>query len=271
MKLSIIIPVLNSHEVVRRQLLYLERLGISDDTEVIIIDDGSDPPLDVGERRHFDWGYEGRTSSAGVAYDEDVRQSFELTLVRTNDPRPWTWALARNRGADIACGDYLLMLDVDHILSRDVIDTARTFGGQKVQFKREFGVLDEDGVLAQDHETLLSYGLDPERLKDGVQFKPLPNNFAMRADVFWALGGYREDRIGMRYPQGEDRLFKKAWQEWQAAGKGQVHTYRPTLYMFPSGQYCGDVDHNPFGLFHDLSRKTNANHWHRKLLREKRA
>jgi hypothetical protein len=35
--------------------------------------------------------------------------------------------------------------------------------------------------------------------------------------------------------------------------------HRPILYMFPNGKYCGDVDHNPFGLFHTLTRKTKQN------------
>jgi hypothetical protein len=29
--------------------------------------------------------------------------------------------------------------------------------------------------------------------------------------------------------------------------------------MFPNGQYCGDVDYNPFNLFHALTRKTEYN------------
>ena len=42
MKLSIIIPVLNSHEVLRRQLLHYAQIGIPSDTELIIVDDASE-------------------------------------------------------------------------------------------------------------------------------------------------------------------------------------------------------------------------------------
>lgn len=245
-KVSLIIPVLNSHEVVRRQLLHFQQIGLPDDTELIIVDDGSDPPL-------------------GFTAD------LPLTIHFTHDTRPWTWAPARNAGARIARGEYLLMTDVDHILSRDLIDRARTFGGQKMQFNREFGVLDEDGRFTQDLDVLKQYGLSLERIASrGVVLKPLPNNFAMRKDVFWQLGGYREDLVGRRYPQGEDSAFKRAWHKWQAAGLGQVHHERPTIYMFPNGQYCGDVDHNPFGLFHGLSRKTNANYVYRQQRRRTR-
>jgi len=231
-KVSIIIPVLNSSEVLRRQLIHFKNIGIPDDVEIIIVDDGSDPALQV----------------------DGVR------LIKTNDRRPWTWALARNKGAKAALGEYLLMYDVDHIITRELLDACRAFTGDKIQFIREFAVIDENGVFTQDITTLVAYGFPLSRLeRRGLKLGPLPNNFLMRKDIFWELGGYLEDRIGKPYPQGEDRLFKKAWHDYEASGKGLVHHERPTIYMFPNGYYCGDVDYNPFGLFHTLSRATRRN------------
>jgi len=46
-KLSIIIPVLNSHEIVRRQIAHFKKMNLPDDVELIIVDDGSDPPLEL--------------------------------------------------------------------------------------------------------------------------------------------------------------------------------------------------------------------------------
>ena len=46
-KLSIIIPVLNSHEIVRRQIAHFKKMNLPDDVELIIVDDGSDPPLEI--------------------------------------------------------------------------------------------------------------------------------------------------------------------------------------------------------------------------------
>lgn len=245
MKLSIIIPVLNSPEVVRRQILYLAGLGLPGDVELLLVDDGSEPQLEI--------------HNAGKSW---------LKITRTRDYRPWTWALARNKGARLARGEYLLMTDIDHILSADAIETARTFGGQKIQFQRQFGVLSENGELVQDLDTLKTYGLQDKWINPALSVPPLPNNFVMRADVFWALGGYREDLVGRPYPQGEDHAFKGAWKRWIGEGKGQVHTYRPTLYVFPTGQFCGDVDYNPFGLFHGLSRKSARNAKYRRQLAE---
>ena len=41
MKLSIVIPVLNSHEVVRRQCLHFAKMPLPDDVEVVLVDDGA--------------------------------------------------------------------------------------------------------------------------------------------------------------------------------------------------------------------------------------
>lgn len=236
MKLSIIIPVLNSHEVLRRQFLHFERIGIPEDTEIIIVDDGSEPPLT----------YEGK---------------LPVRIIQTNDYRPWTWALARNRGAKEAKGEYLMMFDVDHIITREAIDFARTFGGEKIQFMREFAVLLPDGSFSQDLDILIQYGFPVERFSQrGLKLTALPNNFVMRKDIFLKIGGYREDLFTRPYPQGEDRLFKKRWYQYQRETGGQADAFRPTIYMFPNGYVCnGDVDFNPFDLFHNLSRATSRN------------
>lgn len=244
MRLSIVIPVLNSHEVVRRQLLHFERIGLPGDTELILVDDGSDPPIE--------------NSFSQIA-----------KIHRTNDKRPWTWALARNAGARLATGEYLLMYDLDHIADRKLIDFVRGFGGKKVQFKREFGVLDERGRLTQDRDVLAQYGLP----KDApLRFGPLPNNFAMRRDLFWELGGYREDLFERPYPQGEDRSWRSVWRTYEMSHGGAgscVCTHRPKMFMFPNGKYVGDVDADPQGLFHTLTRKTSRNFWHQQQRKER--
>jgi len=252
MKLSIVIPVLNSHKVVRRQLLHFSHMRRLDDVELILVDDGSDPPtkLLLG-----------------------VEMPFPVQILKTNETRPWTSSIARNRGAKIARGRNMVMADVDYIIPEKLILETREFTGQKMQFIREFGVLDEEGQFTQDHATLLEYGLLPSWLKRrGVTIPPHPNVYCMNRDVFWELGGYDEELVLRRqYPQGEDNLWKKRWAQWQKDGKGQVDTYRPNIYMFPCGQFCGDVDADPRGLFHTLSRKTKRNvFWDRQKRREAR-
>jgi glycosyltransferase involved in cell wall biosynthesis len=244
-KLSIIIPVLNSHEIVRRQVLHFEKIGIPDDTELIIVDDGSDPAL-------------------------EIETTIPLTVLKTNDFRPWTWPVARNAGARMARGEYFLMTDLDHIISRELIDTVRSFTGDHMRFHREFAVLDENGDFTQDPDVLETYGWPRDRMETrGFRFTPHRNQFAIHKDLYWKIGGFREDRIGMPYPQREDGDFAKKWRLIHEAGGMKDfdevvgYEHRPILYMFPNGKYCGDVDHNPFNLFHTLTRKTEANRFYK--------
>jgi len=221
----------------------MRRQKFPDDVEIIFLDDGSDPPLEVPDNppRNF-------------------------TLHVTNDFRKWTSSLARNTGAKLAKGKYLFMTDGDYIISRKAVERARRFNGDRLGCRREFGVLTEDGELTQDHSVLLEYGLIPSRIRNrGTKIPPHPNNFVMRKTLFEEMGGYDEERIlSMDYPQREDTLFKRKLRRLTNEGKVKMsHEERPVLFMFPNGQFCGDVDYNPFGLFHDLTRKTEHNHWYK--------
>lgn len=237
MKLSIVVPVLNSHEIVRRQYLFFRRMGLPDDVEIIYVDDGSKPRIQYPE-------YENRN----------------FRILATHDYRPWTWAPARNAGARIAQGKYLLMTDLDYIIPIETIEAALDFNGDYMGLRREFGVLDEEGKFTQDPAVLIEYGLSPDRITArGTKIPAHPNNFVIRKDLFFEMGGYREDLIGREYPQGEDNFWKKTRKQWQAAGKLVESEQRPTIYMFPNGRWCGDVDYNPGGLFHNLSRKSSKN------------
>jgi hypothetical protein len=74
MNLSLIVAVLESHEVVRRQLLHLGRI-LTPDCELILVDDGSVPSLE--------------------AICAAVEKPFPFTLHCTHDRRPWTQPHAR--------------------------------------------------------------------------------------------------------------------------------------------------------------------------------
>lgn len=243
MKLSIIMPFLNSHEIVRRQILHFRRLDLPDDVEILFMDDGSDPPLEM---------------------PADPPRNFQI--VPTRDFRPWTSSLARNRAALIARGEWLFMVDGDYIVPQAAINRALAFDGDRLGTRRRLGILDEHGILRDDHATLIEWGIPASRLRARGTFIPThPNHFVIRASLFKAMGGYREDVIVNRpYPQREDSYFKGTLRQFERDGKCVIcGVDRPVLYMFPNGQFCGgDVDANPFGLFHTLTRKTARNHWY---------
>jgi len=242
-RLSIIMPFLNSHEIVRRQLIYMRQQDYPDDVEIIFMDDGSTPPLEM---------------------PENPPKNFRMHA--TNDFREWTSSIARNTGAKLARGEYLFMVDGDYIISREAVEIARRFDEDRLGCRREFGVLKEDGTLTQDRNVLMEYGLPRNRIESrGAKLPPHPNHYVMRKAVYEQIGGYDEARVLRAcYPQGEDNLFKRTWRTLQVQGKLRVsETERPVLYMFPNGQFCGDVDYNPFDLFHGLTRKTDRNYWFR--------
>ena len=230
MKVSIIQAVLNSPEIVRRQLLHYEKMNLPDDVEVIIVDDGSEPQL---------------KNNANFA---------NCHFYFTYDYRMWTQPAARNFGAKKARGEFCIFTDIDHIISREVIEIARNCPADVVRFKREAGVLDEDGNFTQDRNALDEWGFR----EGGLRLAPHSNSFIIRRDLYLDTGGVSERFVGSGiHPNREEVPFKKKLKPLEQAGKITIwqDQTKPMIYMMPNGRYCGDKDANPFGFFHDLKRK----------------
>jgi hypothetical protein len=271
-RLTLIVPFLNSHELVRRQLLNLhQNVGLNDfkDVECFFMDDGSDPP-------HL-------SDPKIVAAASKLER---LTIIPTNEFRPWTSSLARNMGAIMAHGDWLFMHDGDFFIpTRQALETAREFAtgqyGDRLGIRRQLGVILEDGTVTQDLDVLEAWGVPRSHLdRKGAYIGPHPNHYIISKATFWLMGGYDPKLILERtYPQGEDNYLKKIWCRLRDVGEAQIpdgngghkllkvekrptqgpDDMRPMMWMFPNGQFCGDVDTNPFGLFHELSRKSPRN------------
>jgi len=239
MKLTIVTSVLNSHKIVERQILHYNKLNLPENVEVIYVDDGSDPPL------NFD----------------HMEKNFSFRIIATNDFRKWTQPAARNIGAKNARGKFLLMADVDHIITLDAINTALECTVDVIRFNREVAVIDENGEFTQDPDILEEYGYifgHPSR--DGVKISPHGNSYIIRKDLYLECGGVDERYVGTgRYPNREEVLLKRKLKALEKPGDITIwqDKTKPTIYMIPNGRYCGDKDYNPFGLFHNLSRKTN--------------
>lgn len=230
-KVSIVVAILNSPEVVRRQVLHFKKMDLPDDVEIIFVDDGSDPPLE---------------------WDESLKN---YTLLYTHDKREWTQPAARNRGIKYSKGEYLLLTDIDHILTRELIEAVRETDYDVVRFRRKPAVLDEKGAFSVDEQILRRYGLLPK------YDKKLPahgNSFAIRKELYLRLGGVSERLVGTgKYPNREEQTLKARIKHERLKHGLRVwdDESRPIIYMFPNGKYCGSRDYNPFGLFHTLSRE----------------
>lgn len=215
MKLSIVIPVFQSHEIVRRQALYFENLNLP--AEIILMDDGSDPPI--------------------PQYDV-------FKVYQTGDKRPWTQPCAKNMGAEIATGEYLFFTDIDHILTKEAIEAALFFKGDKMHFRRTYAVLDENGKITQDLDVLFKYGL--KRRKRKLRTYHHTNTFVMRRDVFLAMGGY-DERLCEKgtHPTADDRHLYGKYRRFAKAGHVDPWVWGPEVHVFP---------YPAKSLFHRLER-----------------
>jgi glycosyltransferase involved in cell wall biosynthesis len=220
-QLSVVIPVLESYEICRRQVLHWERL-IPSDWEILVVDDGSDPPLTLS------------TST-----------KLRLSVIYTRDRRRWTQPLARNLGARVAAGEYLWLTDIDHILSAKAVATAAIFAGDRLLFQRRHGVLDESGVLQTDSESLARFAA--RKVGEKPDFPVHQNTFVIRRDVFLEkLGGY-DEAFGARGEYGGDDVdFNSRYAELVKTGQLRPDAMGPPIYVFPEPAEST--------LFHRLAR-----------------
>jgi len=138
---------------------------------IIIVDDGSpEPAVDVPR-----------------LYDLP-----SLSIYRVLEDRLWHQHAARNLGAHVANDGWLLLTDMDHLLTEE----------NAYALSKRVRVLNEN----------IFYMLNRVEVTTGKQTttvdgnpKPHPNSFVMTRDLYWKIGGYDEDFCGI---YGTDGLFK---------------------------------------------------------------
>jgi predicted glycosyltransferase involved in capsule biosynthesis len=219
-QLSVIVSVLDSFEVVRRQLLHLERI-LTPECELILIDDGSVPSL----KRTCD----------------SVPKSFSFVLHCTNDRRPWTQPRARNIGASLACADKLLFFDIDHIITTNVLTACMHYPGDKLHWLRTPAILDDNGNVVTDRQVLRPYGMTD----DAPSIHG--NSFMIRKPLFERLGGYDERFCG-RYG-GDDIDFNRRFDRLCLLGLARPAEVFGQGYVYP------DPARDVKRLFHALPRE----------------
>ncbi len=232
------IAVLNSHKVVLRQLRHFKKMQLGNDVEFIIVDDGSNPPLN----------YE----NCGLR---------NLTILYTNDKRPWTQGLARNMGAKVAKGDYLFFTDIDHIITKEAIDDVLKFDGNKMIFPRYYGIFDRRGNIINDEKSMLGFGLNPARVRTHRGYMCggfHGNTYAIKRSIFEKIGGYIPRycesgfHVGGKY-QSEESKFNSMYRNFKKEGFTPSEIIGSKIYCYPVSKFRTDGNNNPFGLFHELS------------------
>jgi hypothetical protein len=218
-KLSLIVNVLESYPVVRRQLLHLGRI-LTPECELILVDDGSSPPL--------------KDTCDAVA------KPYDFVLESTHDRRPWTQPRARNIGASLARAPKLLFFDIDHILTEEVVGLCLGYAGDKLHWTRRPGILDEEGKVVTDRDVLLAHGLTDE--SPGVH----ANSFLIRRHLFDLVGGYDERFCG-RYG-GDDIDFNARYDRLCREGRARPAEVRGEGYYYPNPARVKE-------LFHPLRRE----------------
>jgi hypothetical protein len=162
--ISIIVAYYNNHEMLAKQLEWITRWSpeLLKSLEFVIIDDGS--------------------VEKPAKPEIFLNMPLRLVLYRISSDIPWNQDAARNIGAAKAAYDRLLFIDIDHLLTEELI-----------------GLLLKDG-LAPD----VVYRFPRKSAVDGSVLDPHVNSFMCHRDTFWKAGGYDETFRGF---YGSDYYF----------------------------------------------------------------
>jgi hypothetical protein len=261
MKCSIVIAVLESYEVVVRQIKHFSKFLTKEpflsSCELVIVDDGSRPNLlDNILDRFF---YNSKVDSSPkekIVYNvcPSIQEfwfygmkelfGFNFVLAQTNDFRPWTQPLARNKGAYLSSGEYLYFTDIDHILTEESILSVINFTGDKMEFSRTWAILNEEGIIIRDKDILIDYGCKENELN---KISSHCNTFAIKKEIFNRLGGYDQKFCG-KYG-GDDVDFNKRYAELYYKGEVKSSEKGPLIYVYP------DPRKDKKKIFHSLRSK----------------
>jgi len=111
------------------------------------------------------------------------RISFRLYRVMENIP--WNWIACRNIGAHHAAGDWLLMTDIDHIVTPRLLHHLHK-------------------MPVETNHFYVPSRVDAPKMHENP--KPHPNSYFMSKQFFWLVGGYDESYSGV---YGTDGIWRR--------------------------------------------------------------
>ena len=219
-------PCLDSHEVVRRQLMWFDSWmkPFSKKWDLIIVDDGSVPEISITSPKNF---------TARVIHIPP-------------HPEKWTQPRARNIGAKAAqTSEFFFFADIDHILTPKALDDANRFTGDWLMFPRKTGILNGEGKLLTSETDLLQFGAHKSEF---IPRHKVPiSTCLIRKSVHEMIGEFNEALMGWYAP--EDRDYRDRYNKHTHNGRCKPpETSQSVIYVFPNPK----ADRQK--LFHSLRR-----------------
>jgi len=172
---TLIMPYYDNAEMLRVHLAAWHDwpADIRERFKVIIVDDGSP-----------------NAPAASVPLPANL---IDISIYRVTEDRPWHQHAARNLGAHVADDGWLLLTDMDHVLTAE----------NAAALVRRLRKMDE-GTVYTLHRIEADTG-EPTLGLSGKS-KPHPNSFVLTKDLYWRIGGYDEDYCGV---YGTDGMFRQ--------------------------------------------------------------
>jgi len=120
------------------------------------------------------------------------RRMSHVQLYRIGIDRPWNREGARNLGAHVATTDWIIQVDIDHVMS-----------GQTAELLLRPNFFTPNPNKWYRFPRWRVGAADETRLKDAIpkdadygQIHPHVDSYLVRRDVYWKVGGYNEDFAG---------------------------------------------------------------------------
>ncbi len=218
MYFSVIIAIYNRKEELE-ELLYSLAQQSYKPFEVIVVDDGSEVDL--------------------KAVVENFEKTIDARYYRKENTGP---GLSRNFGAGKAQGEYLIFLDSDCIVENNYLQNIKN--NLQISPVDAFGGNDKAHVDFDRQQKAISYAMTSVFTTGGIRgkesamtkFQPRSFNMGIRKEVFEAVGGFSDMRIG-EDPDLSLRLWEEGYQTAYFANIGVYHKRRNNLKSFGKQVY----------------------------------
>jgi glycosyltransferase involved in cell wall biosynthesis len=163
-EITLIIPYYRAPMMLREQLKVIDQYP--DGVKVIVVDDCSPEPA-----------------------REALRDRPNLSLYRIDTDIPWNRGGARNLGVTFADTEWIVHVDIDHILPATCAEnllTAKLYPQCWYRFPRY--------RVGKADETRKKDTIPPDQTFGSI--KPHIDSYACTKDLYWEAGGYNEDYSG---------------------------------------------------------------------------